>query len=115
MINVVNKRTHVRTTHDIFVGRGSALGNPWDWKEQTTAPLKCSCRAEAIANYIKYLDEKIAARDPDILFALNSILREARKGDVNLVCYCAPLDCHAGYIKQLVEEKLLPSEPKEGE
>lgn len=99
MITVVNKHHHEPTSIDIYVGRGSPLGNPERINHKTT-------RAEAIAFYKEYLPEKIRTKDKVICTELNRIYRTAKAGDVNLVCYCKPDDCHADFIKQLIEEKL---------
>lgn len=99
MIQVVNKKNHEPTDIDIYVGRGSPLGNPERINHRTT-------REEAIAFYKVYLPEKIKEKDRVICGELNRIYRAARVGNVNLVCYCKPEDCHADFIKQLIEEKL---------
>lgn len=99
MITVVNKHHHEPTDLDIYVGRGSPLGNPTRINHRTT-------RQEAIAAYEPYLKEKIEKKDKGVCDELNRIYRAAKKGDVNLVCFCKPDDCHADIIKKLVEEKL---------
>lgn len=38
-----------------------------------------------------------------------TILEAARKGDVVLLCWCAPKRCHADVIKQRLEYELLTS------
>jgi hypothetical protein len=108
MINVVNKRTHTETADDYYVGRGSVLGCPFTIKplNKTKAQFHCSTRDEAIESYRTYLLEKISQGEPDICDMLNKIYRHARKGDVNLVCYCAPQTCHADVIKEIVDQKI---------
>lgn len=99
MITVVNLRKHEPTDNDIYVGRGSPLGNPKHITYITT-------REDVIAHYKEYLPKKLAAKDREICDEMNRIYRAAKKGDVNLVCFCKPNDCHADFIKQLIEEKL---------
>ena len=106
MIKVVNKRTHITSTNDIYIGRGSALGNPFTGShkvEDTKAEFQCESREEAIAKYEKWLDKKIKQKDPQVRVALNDIYLKAKNGNVNLVCYCAPKACHGDVIKQIIE------------
>jgi hypothetical protein len=99
LIVVVNKHRHRPTPNDWYCGRGSPLGNPFGINENRT-------RSEAIALYKPYLLEKIKEKDKPICNTLNNIWREAKRGDVYLVCYCKPLDCHCDFIKTLIDEKL---------
>jgi hypothetical protein len=101
MIQVVNSKHHVPngTDIEIYIGRGSPLGNPYRINHRTT-------REEAIAKYAEYLPEKIKAKDKPICNELNLIWQMAKRGNVNLVCFCKPEACHGDVIKKLVEEKL---------
>lgn len=111
MINIVNKQNHTPTLHDFYVGRGSPLGNICDHRGSSHPQVTqyVETRAEAILYYEKYLSIKIAGKDPAICKALNDIYQMAKKGTVNLVCYCFPLDCHSRIIKKIIEEKLDPT------
>ncbi|MHB1201323.1 MAG: A1S_2505 family phage non-structural protein [Polaromonas sp.] len=71
----------------VYVGRGSALGNPFVIGEHGT-------REEVIAAYGAWLDAEIAKRNPVVLTALAG-LRE----DSSLLCYCTPAPCHAEKIR----------------
>lgn len=108
---VVNKHTHTRTPHDFYIGRGSALGNPFTGSKElgkTKAQVQCQDRAEAVARYREYLREKILTKDAAICSALNAIYKRVKQGGpVYLVCYCKPQDCHGDVIKEIIEEKLL--------
>lgn len=107
MITVVNKRTHTKTTKDVYVGRGSVLGNKFTHKNinNTKAKVQCSCRTQAIEMYDDWLTTEIKTNQ-EVKNELNRIYLLAKSGDVNLVCYCAPLDCHADVIKKLIESKI---------
>lgn len=110
MIKVVNKRTHLPSSNDIYIGRGSALGNPFTGSkklENTKAEFQCSSREEAVAKYGVWIDEKIKQKDPEVRKALNEIYLKAKNGDVNLVCYCAPQLCHGDIIKEKIEIVLM--------
>jgi len=99
MITVVKKGVHKPTDHDIYIGRGSPLGNPEPITATTT-------REQAIAFYKTYLVKRLAEKYPPICREMNRIYKNAKTGDVNLVCFCKPQNCHGDFIKQLIEEKL---------
>jgi hypothetical protein len=109
MITVVNKRTHKPTSTDVYVGRGSVLGNPYTGSKDirnTKANYQVANREEAIESYHQWLDEKLADGDKRVRKALNDIYLQAKNGNVNLVCYCKPHDCHGDVIKDLIERKM---------
>src|ERR1035437_1059885 len=110
MIRVVNKHTHKPTPNDYYAGRGSVLGNIFTSKplEATKAQFQCSSREESVAKFEEYLKDKIVQKRVGICKALNDIYLLAKKGDVNLVCFCAPKLCHLNVIKDIVNEKLPP-------
>lgn len=118
MLRVVNKRYHVAEPGqaDIYIGRGSPLGNPaTSIKDRATqAAVVCETAEESVAWYARWLEEKIAARDPAVCKALNHIWLTARVKDVNLVCYCVQptkdKPCHGFIIKERIERHL-PHEP----
>lgn len=107
-ITVVNKRKHNPTLGDFYIGRGSPLGNPFTHREldQTIAQYKCETREEAISSYESYILEKIKNKDTRICDELNRLYIAAKKGNVNLVCYCKPKSCHGDTIKKIIEEKI---------
>jgi len=107
MIIVVNKYKHVKTDNDVFIGRGSPLGNPFTHRdiETTKALVKCNTREEAISKYEEYLREAIKNKHKSICDELNRLWLAAKDGDVNLVCFCKPKSCHGDIIKKVLEEK----------
>ena len=105
-INVVNKHHHQKNPNDFYVGRGSALGNPFSQMEGTKATYKVLSREMAINNYEPYLEEQIKKRNPEVIQALNAIYKLAEKGEVNLICYCAPKKCHGDIIKNTILKKI---------
>jgi len=108
-IIVVNKNVHAPTSTDIYVGRGSVLGNPYTSKDLTAskAIYQVSNKEEAIRSYREYLSVNIATGNNEICDELNEIYLMALKGDVNLVCYCKPKDCHGDIIKDIVTAKII--------
>lgn len=110
-INVVNKHYHKPTDSDIYVGRSkygdSPLGNPYSHLDKgTLAEFKCETREEAIEGYATWFCQKILAKDDRIISLLRDIKRKSLDGDVNLVCWCSPKDCHARIIKYWIESDL---------
>jgi CRISPR/Cas system-associated protein Csm6 len=108
MINVVNKHKHSSTENDIYIGRGSTLGNPYTSikNRKTKANFICNSREESINSFEKYIEKKISEKDKKVCEELNRIWRMAKEEDVNLVCFCKPKSCHGDVIKKIIEEKL---------
>lgn len=110
-VTVVNKHTHVPTADDVYIGRGSPLGNP----HAITATVT---RDRACAMFAGHLTERLAAADKSVVREMDKIANKSLQGEpVNLVCFCAPQQCHGDYIKKLVdkavsEELRLNPQPK---
>jgi len=106
---VVNKSVHIPTENDFYIGRGSALGNPYTSQEleKTKATFKCSSKEEAIDSYKKYLNKKIKNKDKDICDKLNEIYLRVLESDAYLVCYCKPKMCHGDFIKGILLAKII--------
>ena len=104
----MNKKKHINTENDVYIGRGSVLGNPYTHilMKETKAEFIVETREQAIENYKIYLKEKINSKDKEVCDELNKIWKLLKKGDVFLVCYCAPLSCHGNYIKNVINSKL---------
>ena len=107
-IKVKNKHKSKPEPEDIYIGRGSVLGNPFTHKDvsETKAQYQCASRDEAINNYESYLKEMINRKDKKICDELNRIFKKALLGNVNLVCFCSPKSCHGDIIKKFIEDKL---------
>ena len=108
MITVVNKHKHISTDNDVYIGRGSALGNPYTSikGKKTKAKVVCNSREESIKSFDIYIRQKISEKDKKICDELNRIYKMVKEGDVNLVCFCKPKSCHGDIIKKIIEEKL---------
>lgn len=107
MIRVVNKHWHKSTPDDIYIGRGSVLGNRWSHKHGTKAMFVVDSREQAIQCYEAWLDDMINRHDPNVCKILNEIYRRVIAGrNVYLVCYCAPQPCHGNVIAKKIMEKV---------
>lgn len=105
-IRVVAKHAHAPTSCDVYIGRGSPLGNPFSHKKGTKADFVVESRDAAIQHYWAWLDQRIAERDPTVMRALADVYDRAKFGNVNLVCFCAPLKCHGEVIAEVVSKHL---------
>lgn len=102
-IRVISKRTTPRQQATlVYVGRPSALGNPFKLKEAGGTYT----RDESVDAYEPYLRKKINEKDPTICAELNRLYKLAKAGPVDLQCFCAPLRCHADVIRKVLLEKL---------
>ena len=99
MIRIENKKAY--RGKGIYVGRempgipGSVLGNPFQIGRDGT-------REEVVEKYRRWLWEQIKLGN-DVHVELKRIADLARRGDVSLVCWCAPNLCHATVIERSVE------------
>jgi hypothetical protein len=103
VLNVVNKRTHTAQagTVDVYCGRGSVLGNPYTHQHGTKAQFIVENRDKAIDAYRYYFKIQMQS-NAEFLNEMRRIYRIARKQEVNLVCYCAPLACHCNVIRGFI-------------
>lgn len=108
MITVVNKYKHTPTHNDIYIGRGSTLGNPFTSIRDkiTKAEFICNSREESVESFRDYLNNKINEKDPSVCGELNRIYNLCKKEDIYLVCFCKPKLCHGDIIKEIIESKL---------
>ena len=91
-IVVVNKH-HGETGQ--YIGRGSPLGNPFPIQGRNT-------RDGVIEEYAKWLDQQIERENPVVINELNRLGALAVQGRLRLQCFCAPLPCHGGIIKDVL-------------
>ena len=99
MPRVLNKRIHGIPEGAVYVGRPSPWGNPYSHMEGTLAKYKVASRDEAVDAYERALLRKFE-RDPDA----KRRLQEALRGK-DLVCWCAPLRCHADVLLKYANEE----------
>ena len=87
---VVNKRFHVATANDVYIGRPSMVGNPF-----AIGPY--GNREEVIAKFEHHARERIKT---------DKVFREYVKGlhGRTLVCWCKPQACHGDVLVQLSKE-----------
>lgn len=93
-ISVVNKRRcFAEPASAVYIGRPSPLNNPFKMS-------KTIGREEMIEHYAAWLDAQLAQPDSAAareMARLRQILEE--RGELTLVCWCAPLPCHGDAIR----------------
>ena len=89
---LVNKRTARPREGDVYIGRPSLFGNPFETGTAGT-------RAEVIAKYKQYFEERIG-RDLAFRTAVDALAAVPR-----LVCWCTPLPCHGQVIIDYLKNK----------
>ena len=95
---VVTHKTRDPAKPSFYIGRPSALGNPFVLGRDGD-------RATVVARYATWLEERIKARDAAVLDALDRIrLIRRAAGEVQLVCYCSPLACHGDVVARVIEQ-----------
>ena len=75
-----------------YVGRPSPLGNPFVMRDE-------SQRDAVVDAYARWLEARMREDGPERA----EIERLAASPDGTLVCWCAPLRCHADVISQWIE------------
>lgn len=109
-IIVVNKhqmkKSEMLGVQEVYIGRGSALGNPFTHLpiEKSKALFQVESREKAIEEYEKWIWQKIGDKDEAVIKELENIKSKAKAGKVYLVCYCKPKKCHGDIIKMIVEK-----------
>lgn len=76
----------------VYVGRPSPLGNPFQLGRDGS-------RAEVIARYRHWLWAQLQVPGSLQLRELEQLLAQAQVGPLELLCWCAPLACHAEVIR----------------
>lgn len=95
---VVSK--HQNVPYDVYIGRGSKWGNPFTYRDGTTAKYKVASREEAVEKFREWI-----LTQPELLADLHEL-----KGKV-LCCYCAPKACHGHVLAEMADA--LPDEQPE--
>ena len=94
-IRVKNKKTH--TGDGVYVGRPTPLGNPF------RIGLDGS-RKEVIEKYRQWLLKALDGDNPPTRMFANLFDEVSKTGELTLICWCAPRECHADIIKELLME-----------
>lgn len=102
MIHIANIR-HTRA--GIYIGRANArYGLP-------ASPLANPFRLERgqdrdmpIARYRTWLAHQMRLETSPARAEIWRLVEQARKGNLTLLCWCAPLACHGDVVKEVIED-----------
>ena len=120
MIYVYNmhEEDHTNEKCNYYVGRsksGNPLGNPFTHNgvRKSIAKLSFKTREEAIEAYKIYF-KKMYGGDNDLTKSFDEIYEHYKKGeDIYLGCFCKPLPCHADFLAEELQRKLLKEKMEE--
>ena len=107
MITVVNRRTYTGSWDKtvVYVGQPSVLGNPFTHLAvaNTKAEHHVATREEAISSYRVWLEAALRVPFSEGRVAFQTLVDLYwRHGSLTLVCWCAPLPCHADVLAEEV-------------
>jgi Domain of unknown function (DUF4326) len=85
------------TDRGIYIGRPSALGNPFVIGTDGS-------RAQVIAKYRQWLREQWRTHGPARQELERLVQRYQRTGQLTLLCWCAPHACHGDVIAEAIEK-----------
>jgi hypothetical protein len=83
------------TVARVNVMRPTVLGNPYFLRRGASLEERADC----VPRYRDWLRKQYAAKGP-VRAELEHLLELAQAGPVELVCCCAPLQCHADVIRE---------------
>ena len=92
MPKVWNQRDPNIPKDAVYVGRPTVWGNPFTHVQHLKKGIKVATREEAVHKY----------RETVVPIMLEDIKRELNGKD--LVCWCAPLACHADVLLEVANE-----------
>ena len=87
-----------------YIGRagkgkvGSALANPYRLNNSRDDDE----RSQAVAQYRKWLWQKIQSGDSAVMAELMQLKQQAIAGDVKLLCFCYPKACHGDVVANCI-------------
>lgn len=97
---------HIEVVHtkrdpdSIYIGRGSALGNPFKMYSEADRDKVCD-------QYDEYFLSQLNSGDPDFMEELEFLVESAYvNGYVKLGCFCAPRRCHGDTVKRFLNSVL---------
>lgn len=102
-ITVINRRLELNRRGE-YVGRPSLLGNPYQIGKDGT-------REQVIQKYRCWLWGQLRQRG-SVHAKLLKLRNQASVSDLTLICWCAPLYCHADVIKSCLEWMMTPAYEK---
>lgn len=106
-LTVINKYKTDVQPEDLYIGRGSALGNPYthlDSVKCNKAKYLVKTREIAVEKYKTYILKKVLADDKAVIEMFYKIITS--EVDLRLACYCKPKACHGDIIVELCNDEV---------
>lgn len=103
MITIINKRNSKNTEDEVYIGRPSIAGNPFQITKEHS-------RDDVIKQYREWLPINFRTSKKLQEFIIACQQRHLSGEHIKLVCYCAPLPCHGDVIKEFIEAGLFLKE-----
>ena len=100
---------------NFYIGRGSALGNPFTHNgvRSIFKTMSFKTREQAIEAYEKYFDE-VYGKDEWFTRAFDEIYEHYKNGeDIYLQCFCKPKACHGDVIAEKLQRRLIKEKMEE--
>lgn len=97
MINIGRVRQPIDFFENIYVGRGSPLGNPFPVDANNSRDSACD-------KFSEYIDSEMQNEYSKVYLEIHRIKKLIYEDkDINLQCFCVPYRCHAESIKRILE------------
>jgi hypothetical protein len=94
IVNIVNKRKF--EGEGVYIGRPSPLGNPFTAKQEGSKEI-------AISKYRLWLNTQWNTGNTRVINELKRIASMLKTtGEVNLICWCAPAQCHGEVVRDAI-------------
>lgn len=108
MIRVVNRSNYGGVAY--YVGRPGPLANPYTHVPNRYAKWKVATRNEAVEKYRDWLLEMLTMEN-ETFQAFRELVETYRAfGGLVLSCWCAPLNCHANVIRDMIMREVEDNE-----
>jgi hypothetical protein len=99
-IIIINKKDNIGGWKKFYIGRSSPLGNPFS----IDSYFGTGCgRIAAVREYRIWLREMISKNDYAVMTELSKMREALMLSDIALECWCYPMMCHGGVIKEYLE------------
>jgi hypothetical protein len=108
-MEVVNKRFHEPTELDLYIGRGSVLGNPYSHIKSRYEVIPVKTREEAIEKYEELIRSYFSSgKESEITEYIRDLALMDKYFNIRLVCHCKHPDrevkCHGDVIKDICKD-----------
>lgn len=101
MIKVMNK--HNYSGDGIEICRPSVFGNDWSHLKNSRAKYHVKTRREAIDRWEEWFDEQ--PEDSPVKQEFRKLVEKyKREGELTLICFCVPLECHGHVLARKIDE-----------